>query len=403
MKPSHAKIINDFRKSPNDHNMGKLVSLASSNKFSIDDIAYLAKIIAQSGELIEIPSRKIAADIPSTGGPSSLSTLICPLVLTEFGYVVPKLAVPGRPAGGIDVLSQIKNYKIEFTNIEISKCLDRNGYCHFLVGNRHTPLDDVLFRYRTKNNAKAIPSLVIASILAKKISSGLKYAGLDVRVSKYGNFGITWDEARRNSEQFIEVANKVGIKATCFLNEANDYQQPYIGRGESLLALNKIFNETDEGLLKDHLNKCIDMAIQLSKDKIPNYNTIHKKLKINFQSNLEAQNSNWKYFLLKIEVLKSESRYELFARKKGYLKIELDKIRDAIVQVHSFSAYKSIRFPDTCGVIFYRKGNDFVNIGDAILSYRAPNKMLNMFRNNLKSSVSITNYYNQSSDYEIIR
>ncbi len=63
--------------------------------------ADLARSVASSGAQISARA-SFSADVASTGGPTSLSTLICPLFLRAAGAVVPKLGVPGRPAGGID-------------------------------------------------------------------------------------------------------------------------------------------------------------------------------------------------------------------------------------------------------------------------------------------------------------
>ncbi len=61
----------------------------------------------------------LVADVASTGGPSSLSTLLSPLFLRAGGAVVPKLGVPGRPAGGIDCLAQIPGYRTELSAQEV--------------------------------------------------------------------------------------------------------------------------------------------------------------------------------------------------------------------------------------------------------------------------------------------
>jgi hypothetical protein len=68
--------------------------------------AELATALASSGEVYD-PHCLLTADVASTGGPSSLSTLLCPLFLRVGGLVVPKLGVPGRPAGGTNMSQSI--------------------------------------------------------------------------------------------------------------------------------------------------------------------------------------------------------------------------------------------------------------------------------------------------------
>ena len=166
-------------------------------RLSDDEIARLARVLADSGATLSWPSTVTVADIPSTGGPSSLSTLISPLFLVALGCAVPKLAVIGRPAGGIDVMAQVPYYTITLSRTDVLRIIDRCRYAHFLATTDHAPLDARLFDYRRKTDAVNVPALAIASLLAKKLAVGLAQVGLEVRVAPHGNFGGTWTEARK--------------------------------------------------------------------------------------------------------------------------------------------------------------------------------------------------------------
>jgi thymidine phosphorylase len=66
--------------------MQALVEAARDNLLTDDDVAQLATVLAESGTQLPLDSR--AADLASTGGISSLSTLVCPLQLRVLGYSV---------------------------------------------------------------------------------------------------------------------------------------------------------------------------------------------------------------------------------------------------------------------------------------------------------------------------
>ena len=87
------------------------IARARSNEITNTGIAELANWLAASGE--QLSPRGRTADLASTGGPGSLSTLWAPAALVASGFLVPKLGVLGRPAGGIDVLSQVPGYRID--------------------------------------------------------------------------------------------------------------------------------------------------------------------------------------------------------------------------------------------------------------------------------------------------
>jgi len=101
------EVLDNLVKRPSGSNLKRLVKYVVSNHLSDADLASLATLLAQSGRIRSSPVHSETADIASTGGPSSLATLLSPLYLRSFGYCVPKLGVAGRPAGGIDVMAQL--------------------------------------------------------------------------------------------------------------------------------------------------------------------------------------------------------------------------------------------------------------------------------------------------------
>lgn len=346
--------------------MNSIIQLAKKEKLNNSDIADLALVLSKSGETLSFKNQEKIADIPSTGGPSSLSTLLCPLILNNLGFQIPKLGIKGRPAGAIDVLAQIRNYKIDLEIEEIKSIINDANYCHFISNNKYAPLDARLFEYRAKNKAKAIPPLVIASILSKKLSVGLGITGLDIRVFKGGNFGTTKNEAAINAKRFIEVADSLGINSKCFISDFSALKQPYIGRGESLLALNNIFNNQLTPLLKQHLNDCIKMCNSLAKNTV-NYQDGFQNIQDCFRTNLESQGASYEDFEAKATKVKKGHKNYIKAKNSGFLKIDLAKLRSVLVQQQNFG---DTRFPDCTGVIFLKYSNKHVNKNDRILSFR---------------------------------
>ena len=199
--------------------MDRLIAAFRDDQISDLEIAYLARRLSESGEVLTHEAPYVA-DVASTGGPSSLSTLLCPLQLVRNGALVPKLGVPGRPAGGIDVLACIPGFKTHLTRDEVLWCLHTCSYAHFLADKTFVPLDALLFEYRRQINAIDVPALAIASLLAKKIAMGITRVALDVRVAAFTNFGSTWEDARVNATRFIRTAHLLQIDASCFLSDA---------------------------------------------------------------------------------------------------------------------------------------------------------------------------------------
>lgn len=238
-----------------DQELITVISAVRNGEIDDAGIAELALAMAASGKTVRA-SCPNTADVPSTGGPTSLSTLLCPLFLRALGWTVPKLGVPGRPAGGLDVLSQIPGYRTALSVPDVTRIIENCGYVHFAAGELVAPLDSRLFKLRQQINAQSVPALVIASLLAKKVAVGVSTVGLDVRVASHGNFGSNMPSARENSRRFCRVAELLGINATCILTDGSRPYQPYIGRGESLLALFRLFSGDSDPWLRRHANQC---------------------------------------------------------------------------------------------------------------------------------------------------
>ncbi|GAB5399533.1 MAG: hypothetical protein Aureis2KO_11180 [Aureisphaera sp.] len=387
---SFSNIVSKIQVSSNEKNILELIEY-SRNGLSDDNIACLAKLYAKSGHIIKKGFSNSTADIASTGGPTSLSTLITPLFLKSFGFSVPKLGVPGRPAGGIDILHQIKGYEINPKPKQIKNWLENGKYVHFIGGDLYAPLDRLVFDLRKKNNALGIPDLVMASILSKKIVVNINYAGLDIRVSSFGNFGKKWGEAKENGERFLRVASYLNIQAKCFLTNGDFPYQPFIGRGEALLAMYNIFeNNVDSRYLINHFEECYSMAASVANiNEFDGPNV--KDVKDLFKDNLEIQGTNYKVFVDKVNEIQKGHIYKILSPKSGFLRIDLEKVRYAIVDINNRAGVGKFLFPDLCGVILEKMPSELVKKDDVICSYRCPENYSEEFRNLLMGGIELSN------------
>lgn len=386
-------LIDSFIKSPSDVLMKEVVDRVERNQVSDEDIAYLAMQLAKSGDIIPQPDNCTTADIASTGGPSSLSTLLCPLYLRALGYSVSKLALPGRPAGGIDVLAQIPGFRIEFTSSEVNSILRKNGYIHFLASSRFVPLDAVLFSFRRRSNRINIPGLAIASLLAKKKAAGVSLVGLDVRVAIHGNFGCSMEEAAQNASRFCRVATLLNCNALCFLSDANKPYQPFIGRGEALLAVFQILSGETGEWLRSHDDMCYAMAHSLAyikrKDcslKRPSAKTLISVM----AENLESQGASYSAFEQYIHDVQEKHNHNIVASETGFLSVNIESLRTLMVSEQDLTNTTEKPFTDPCGIILKRNHGAYVHKDDIIASIRCLDHRSDIVRSRLEASFRIS-------------
>lgn len=363
--------LNKLKSDPTDADLHDFLERIRKTPLTDEAIAELAVILAESGQTLQL-GRGRTCDIASTGGPSSLSTLICPLLLKQLGITVPKLGVPGRPAGAIDVLSLINGYEVNLSKIKVQSILDAQGICHFEAEESFAPLDGRLFRLRKEFNMVARADLATASLLSKKLAVGLKHVGLEVRVAKHGNFGDSVEAARLNAARFVHVADMLGIRAVCFLTDAELPYQPFIGRGEALLALYKLFTGQADRWLAQHYSLCWKMVNALANSffgLVSEYYSAEKLFDI-FKSNIESQGGDIGAFTKYAIKVQSDHREEIVAPSDGFISYDLGLIRDAIVNRQLSDSVSKYKYADPCGIILKKIPQSIVSKGDVICSVR---------------------------------
>ena len=355
---------------PSSDAMRAVIDLVRAATLSIEQVATLASVLGQSEDVLSHAAVEPTADLASTGGPTSLSTLIGPLCLRTLGYRVPKLGVIGRPAGGIDILAQIPGYRVRLSSGDVRSVLETCGYAHFLAGGDYAPLDARFFRYRQQNGAQSIPDLVIASLLAKKIALGVRNVSLDVRVAPHGNFGRTMTEARHNAQRFMRVARVLGLSPVCFLTDARYPYQPYIGRGESLLALYELLYGVPDRALTTHAALCHKMAASHRRGCPSDSGFNARAAKRAFLSNLQAQGATEEAFLERVENVGAHRRFNLLAQHSGHFDVHLGRVRTLIGRFQRLNCGGQTETPDGMGIILRKMPGESVEVGDVLATVR---------------------------------
>jgi thymidine phosphorylase len=285
--------------------------------------------------------------------------------------VVPKLGVPGRSAGGIDVLAQLEGYRINLALRDIEEVLARCGYAHFLADENFAPSDALLFKYRQASGSQDVPALAAASLLAKKIACGVRFAGLDVRVAPHGNFGKTFQEARQSAQLFCAAAAAAGIRAVAILTDARRPYQPYIGRGEALVALKAIFDGRAECLLAEHGDRCRLMAEHVA--SLAGQRRSGRAIDLGgiFAQNLEAQGSSSAAFEQKVYAIGAEHRRGVLAEQSGFVCLDLAQLREIFVDFNA-PPDSGQAFPDEFGIVLRADVGSYAEKGKVLATVRVP-------------------------------
>jgi thymidine phosphorylase len=356
---------------------------ARSGRLANDDIARLAESLGSSGE--RLAARSQGADLASTGGPGSISTLWAPAALVAYGATVAKLGVPGRPAGGVDVLMQLKGYRTDFGSAGAEGVLEKCGYVHLLAGHRFAPADAAMFAYRQQVGAQNVPELAIASLLAKKLASGTKIAGLEVRVAPHGNFGYDRQQATGNALRYCAVAGILGLNGVCFLTDGTSPQQPYLGRGEALLALSSLLKGTECDWLREHAQACEAWAAKTL--GASEGTATRAQLRGTFEANIAAQGGAVDELHDRAALVAAGHSRGVDAWRSGWVRYDLGRLRTAILAARL--PEQAPAFDDSVGLILLARPGLFVTTGDPLISVRCAGGSWDALRSDVAAAISI--------------
>lgn len=368
-------------------------------------VASLAVALTAGGAQRELAD---CTDLASTGGPGSISTMLVPLMARASGVPVAKVGVPGRPAGAVDVLANVPGYRWSSTAEEFDDAMRRSGFAHTAANECWAPEDAALFRRRQADGTQGVAALVVASLLAKKLAAGVRYPGFEVRAARHGNFGSTRDEVRRNAALLCEVAGRLGMRATVFVTDAEYPHQPWIGRGEALIALGIACardgrasgvdlnpeRPVADAWLAGHVDSCKQMAEALVKVSsrvetgggasggraAPTREAPGSGRDVAgaLSEHLLAHGSAWERFDERARSALAAPRETVRAQAGGFVRYRMERIRDHVVGANTRGAGASgpgTPFPDRAGVLLHTPAATRVESGDAVLSLRWPSEL----------------------------
>jgi len=354
-----------------------------------DGIARLAQTLAASGARLK--SRDRSADLASTGGPGSISTIWGPAVLVAMGSPVAKLGVPGRPAGGIDVLMQIDGYRSDLDRRAAEEVLDQCGYVHLLAGAEFAPMDAAMFAYRQQAGAQHIPALAIASLVSKKIATGTLNAGLEVRAGPHGNFGADRIAAVTNARRYCQVADLLGLRGVCFITDGTLFQQPYLGRGEALLALSLLLEGREDDWLGHHVRECEEWCGTLVNGERPSRRAVAQAI----LDNIAAQGGDANSLHQRAAIVASDHRRTVTSTIEGTVHFNPGALRQAIIAARRPDSAGT--FDDSAGLILLARPGSRVSHGQPLVSVRCEDAVSTQLLGDIVAAIMI-NQIESASD-----
>jgi pyrimidine-nucleoside phosphorylase len=198
------------------------------NGLSLGELDTLTTAMRFSGEVLDNKGlgRK-TVDKHSTGGVGDKTSFLVAPIAAAVGLADPMISgrALGHTGGTLDKLESIPGYRTGLSLEVMRKVLEQCGAS--IVGQTKdlVPADRKLYSLRDRTASVESPYLICASIMSKKLASGLDALVIDVKTGS-GAFLRNEDDARYLAALMVETGERAGTRTVAVLT---DMSQP-LGR-----------------------------------------------------------------------------------------------------------------------------------------------------------------------------
>jgi AMP phosphorylase len=234
--------------------------------FNDDEVYWMTKGMAQSGDVLDFEgirgNGQLVADKHSIGGVAgkAITPTLVP-ILVAGGLVVPNTSTRAitSPAGTSDILEVVM--PVALSKERIMKVVKETGGCMFWGGSLDiSPADDVIINVERALRIQEFQK-VLVSIVAKKVSMGVKHILIDLPYGK-GSKVERADDVQMLDREFKKLFKKFNIHCETIKRVVTGPDGRSIGPNMEIREALKLL-ERDEGRCKELESVIIEMATRL--------------------------------------------------------------------------------------------------------------------------------------------
>ena len=192
-------------------------------KMSLEERVALTEAMRDSGQVLRWDLPGPVVDKHSTGGVGDNVSLMLAPALAACGVYVPMISGRGlgHTGGTLDKFDSIPGYQTQPDAETFRKVVAEVGCA--IIGQTAdlAPADKKLYAIRDVTGTVESVDLITASILSKKLASGLDALILDVKCGN-GAFMATPEDADELARSLVQVANGAGCRTSALLTDMNE-------------------------------------------------------------------------------------------------------------------------------------------------------------------------------------
>jgi thymidine phosphorylase len=349
----------------------------------------LTTAMKNSGTVLKWELNGPIVDKHSTGGVGDTVSLILAPLMASLGCFVPMISGKGlgHTGGTLDKLSSIPGYKVEQSETSFQKIVSQVGCAIVGQTSKLVPADKILYAMRDVTSTVDSVDLITASIISKKLASGINNLILDVKVGR-GALMTNVTRAKKLAKSLVSVANASNCKTRALITNMDDPLSSAIGNAlevetvvDVLLGENK--NE------KTLLDTTIALSIELYSMVYPAKSKIEIKRKVyslldsghvaeRFENMVSALGGPKDFLSTYKKVLpKTKCVIPVKAKKDGYItQIDTKALGNILIKMGGGRQKASDKLNLSVGYTKVVKSNERVDANEPLLMLHCPDKSL---------------------------
>ena len=282
-----------------------------------------------SGKILSWEVGSPVLDKHSTGGIGDCVSLILAPLLASIGVCVPMISGRGlgHTGGTLDKLESIPGVKVMHPEERLVEIIESCG-CIIAGANENiAPADRRLYAVRDITSTVDSLDLITASILSKKLASGLDGLVLDIKCGS-GAFMADLNQATELAKALVKTANEAGCATTALITDMNQPLAPAMGNALEIVEAMRVLSGETVGRLRS-ITVSLGAEILKAQKIYNNISQATNELERNLNSGAALKKFSEMIFLMggPINFGQDFNRYlpeataviEVFAPEAGYL------------------------------------------------------------------------------------
>lgn len=191
---------------------------------SAQELATLTQAMRFSGETFDSSFlHTFTVDKHSTGGVGDKSSLLIAPIVAAAGLADPMISGRslGHTGGTLDKMETIPGYQTQLSLQRFGEILAACGVSMIGQTKNLVPADRILYALRDHTGTVESPNLITASIMSKKLASGLNALVLDVKTGS-GAFMKRFEDSEHLAKLMVSTGELAGTKTVALLTTMDE-------------------------------------------------------------------------------------------------------------------------------------------------------------------------------------